>query len=741
MIGQNQGPGFRLRFSNTIRFRLLLTFLLIGILPVVVVASISAISQWQTGRAYAVEQLNMSASFKQAQIADWVARLHSELQAIALAVDVDSFARFIVTPASDTGVSTALVDDLEILLNRQAGRSGIFSAFFVINLEGRMVFSLGELDTRQLYQNQPFFQGGLVQRSVYLFGDDRVVVVQPLLDPQEQTFGVFGGLVNMDQLEDMMSAQAFLAENVENYMVNQDRIAFAGIGSPEQRIYVETPGSLEAIAGLNGMGTYQNYRGVTVIGVYRWLPELQAALLIEVPRADALRAVWVTLIANVVVGMAVLVVAVVVALTTTQRIARPISALVGTARRIALGERGLVAEIERMDEIGALGQAFNSMTAQLRDLVSELEVRVEERTRALAQRTAYLEATAEVGRTVSSILDLDQLRRQVAELIRDRFGLYYVGLFQIDGSGEWAVLQAGTGEYGRRMLARGHRIRVGEGMVGWCVANDQIRVASDVGQDGVRVSAVELPDTRSEAALPLRSQGRVVGALSVQSERVGVFDQDALVALQTMADQVAVAIYNARLFAQVQDALGAARRAYGEMSSRAWIDLLHGGGQVAFRSDDRGVMRLAQASAPEVEQALREGRTITQSIQDVSQGSQISRARGGATLAIPIRIGDEMIGVLNTFKPAEQGEWTEQQISWLEDVTEQLSYALEAARFYQQTQLREIRERQIREIGANMQARVSLDALMQTAVADLARALNVPSAFVQLSTQGRISEE
>lgn len=742
MIGQNRETGLRVRFTSTIRFRLLLTCLLIGILPVVVVASISAISQWRTGRDHAIEQLDLIASFQEAQIDDWAAQLLQDLQVSAVETDLDAFAQFIITPTSESGVSTVLVDDLKIRLLRQAERSGgILSEFFILNMDGRMVFQVGGLDTRRLYQNQSFFQGGLLERAVYMFGEDRVAVVQPILGAQGQTMGVFGGLADMSRLDGLVSMQVLPSEKAQIYLVNANYVAFSGIGTSEQRIYVPSFGAVEALKGGGGSATYHDYGGKIVIGVYRWLPLLRAALLVEVSRADALRPVWTTLFVNIAVGVVVLAVAVVVALTTTQQIARPISNLVDTARRIALGERELAAQIERADEIGVLGQAFNSMTAQLREVVDELEMRVQERTYALAQRTAYLEATAEVGRTISSILDLDRLRQQVVELIRERFGLYYVGLFQVDDSGEWAILQAGTGDYGRRMLARGHRIRIGEGMVGWCVTNNQIRVASDAGQDGVRLDTPELPNTRSEAALPLRSHERVIGALSVQSERVDAFDQDALIALQTMADQVAVAIYNARLFAQVQDALQVAQRAYGDLSHRAWIDLLHGGGQVAFRSDEQGVMRLEQVSSAEIEQALLQGRTIVQIQQDSPQERRVSRTRGGSTLTIPIRIGSEAIGVLNTFKPVEQGEWTAQQIAWLENVVEQLSYALEAARLYQQTQVREIRERQIREIGANMQARVSLDALMQTAVADLARVLNVPSAFVQLSTQTRITEE
>ena len=116
-------------------------------------------------------------------------------------------------------------------------------------------------------------------------------------------------------------------------------------------------------------------------------------------------------------------------------------------------------------------------------------------------------------------------------MIRERFGLYYVGLFELDPGGEWAILRAGTGEAGSAMLARGHRIRVAEGMIGWSVEHGQSRVALAADEDAVRLATAELPETRSEAALPLRSRGRVRGALTVQHRQPGAFDPDTLAVL------------------------------------------------------------------------------------------------------------------------------------------------------------------------------------------------------------------
>ena len=98
------------------------------------------------------------------------------------------------------------------------------------------------------------------------------------------------------------------------------------------------------------------------------------------------------------------------------------------------------------------------------------------------------------------------------------------------------------------MLKNKHRIKVGEGMIGWCVANNRARIALDVGMDAVRFDNPELPDIRSECALPLRSRSKVLGALTVQSNETSAFDQDTITALQTMADQVAIGLENARLF-------------------------------------------------------------------------------------------------------------------------------------------------------------------------------------------------
>ncbi|MBC7225968.1 MAG: GAF domain-containing protein [Thermoflexales bacterium] len=179
------------------------------------------------------------------------------------------------------------------------------------------------------------------------------------------------------------------------------------------------------------------------------------------------------------------------------------------------------------------------------------------------RRAAQLATAAEVSAAASSILSLEELLPQAAELIRQRFDLYYVGIFLLDEAGRWAVLRAGTGEAGKQMLEMGHKLEVGgRSMIGWCTANAKARIALDVGVEAIRFDNPLLPHTRSEMALPLISRGRVIGAMTIQSDRPAAFTEEDITALQTMADQLATAIENARLFAETSQSLTETRELF-----------------------------------------------------------------------------------------------------------------------------------------------------------------------------------
>ena len=223
----------------------------------------------------------------------------------------------------------------------------------------------------------------------------------------------------------------------------------------------------------------------------------------------------------------------------------------------------------------------------------------------------------------------------------------------------------------------------------------------------MRLATEELPDTRSEAALALRSRGQVLGALTVQSDQLGAFDEQTVAVLQTMADQVAVAIDNARLYDESRTALEAERRAYGAQSRAAWAEHLRVRPNVGYYCD---------------------GNVVT----PVSEPDQAPDSEESPAFSVPIKLRGDVIGVLDTHKPADTGEWTADDLTTLETLAQQVGQALEGARLYQDTQRRAVREQLTGHIADKMRRAADMESLMQTTIEEVASALGASSAFVQV---------
>ena len=240
----------------------------------------------------------------------------------------------------------------------------------------------------------------------------------------------------------------------------------------------------------------------------------------------------------------------------SRQFSKPIIDMTHVAEKIADGDLTVQTEVRSTDEIGTLGTAFNSMTTQLRDLVETLETRVRERTQQLAVqneslqlRSRQLQTVAEVARSIVSTREVDNLLNQVTRLVSDRFGFYHAGIFLLDEKNEYAVLRAANSEGGRRMLDRRHRLRVGQvGIVGYVTGSGEPRIATDVGEDAVFFNNPDLPETRSEMALPLKLGGMIIGALDVQSKESNSFTEADVNLFTTLADQISVAIENANAY-------------------------------------------------------------------------------------------------------------------------------------------------------------------------------------------------
>ncbi|MEJ5239996.1 MAG: GAF domain-containing protein [Anaerolineales bacterium] len=413
----------------------------------------------------------------------------------------------------------------------------------------------------------------------------------------------------------------------------------------------------------------------------------------------------------------------------SEAIVRPLRQLRDAAQRVQQGDLNINLVVQSRDETGVLAEAFTQMVQRTRDVLNNLEARVQERTLALAERSSYLQAVADVGRLIFSLRDPQALIARVVEIIRSRFGLYYVGLFEVDGSGEWAVLRAGTGEAGKAMLARGHRIRIGSGMIGWSIAHNQPRIAQQAELDAVRLRTPELPETRSEAALPLRTRSGVIGALTIQSARPNAFNPDNLAIFQVLADLVASALENAHLYAEMENVVHSLEHVFAERVRSTLEEYFHAHGSVTYRSDGTQVWEDPRAWHAEMEEALKRGEPVIGE-QTLYEQEMIY------PLALPILLRGQAVGVLRTYKPAEKGPWTSQEVRVLQNILDQIALTLEASQLFEQTQQRAIYEHILSEITGKVWSASGVEGILQTAVRELGRALNAGEIEIALTEDG-----
>jgi GAF domain-containing protein len=307
-----------------------------------------------------------------------------------------------------------------------------------------------------------------------------------------------------------------------------------------------------------------------------------------------------------------------------------------------------------------------------------------------------LHTAADISRSISGTLVTHKLLQEAVDLILNRFELYYVGIFFADASERYAVLEAGTGDAGKAMIADRHKLPIAESsMVGWTIIHRQARIALDVGQEAVRFANPHLPNTRSEMALPLISKDRAIGALSVQSEKPEAFNQEDIIVLQNIADTLATAVENARLFEETQHNLEELRA-----SQRAYVTKSWSGTAKEHQGYDYSAM--ADELAP---------------------GAEVS------SIDVPLVLREQVIGQLHL---EGQQDWTPEERSLVEAVATQAALAMENARLLDESRQMALRERIAAEITGKVWASPNTDFILQTAIKELGRALRADEATIEL---------
>jgi PAS domain S-box-containing protein len=297
----------------------------------------------------------------------------------------------------------------------------------------------------------------------------------------------------------------------------------------------------------------------------------------------------------------------------------------------------------------------------------------------LKRRARQLQMVAEVSREAIAILDVRQLLDRVVNLVSDGFGFYHTGIFLLDDAGQYVVLRTASSEGGQRMLERGHSLLVGQtGVVGHAAATNEPRIAFDVGEDAVLFDNPDLPATRSEMALPLSVRGGVIGVLDVQSTEPSAFVEEDIAVLRILADQLAIAIENARLIERSGAQLRELSLMHGEYSASAWADLASPERSQVYVYDRVDVRPVEESPSQALDKALESGKVVTHA------GSEADEA----VLAMPLKVRGRTIGAIGVQEIGDGREWSPQEMALVEAVSDQVAVALDSARLFAEARIR-----------------------------------------------------
>jgi two-component sensor histidine kinase/PAS domain-containing protein/HAMP domain-containing protein len=363
--------------KGTIKSRLLVAFILLVLLPTSAVTLTNAILDFSKGKELIKNQLFSVATIKASQVNDWVDLLERDLRIILAIVHLKEF--------SDKFHNKKLYPHSELELkyfqqnlNKIFQTSGSFEEIFFLSPSGSVILSTDEKRIGQFRGGEPYFSEGIKRPGVHVqthaFSTNhrninQVIAVHPVYNNGGELIGVLCGQANMTRLQEIISAITGPGDIAKTYLVGKNRVLLIDSRLPDHypgNIFVSSNGINTAIdRHESGSGIYKDFRGVSVLGVYLWVPKIEVALLSEMYKSEAFTAIYVMLAINISMGLFALILAIIFSIFFARGIADPLSELATTATCIAAGKLYMNVQQDRKDEIGVLYRAFNRMADQM----------------------------------------------------------------------------------------------------------------------------------------------------------------------------------------------------------------------------------------------------------------------------------------------------------------------------------------------------------------------------------------
>ena len=607
-----------MRFLRRGLMRKLLAYsLLLSLVPLAIVGYLAYHNGRQALQKQVADHLTSVAILKEAEINSWIGKEQEEIELLAsLAVIRENLIPLLSQdkPGRDYG---AAYENIANYLKTIEEKERDFLELFLLSAdEGKVLVSTDRKQEGKYKEDRPYFVGG--RKGVYVqnvyhsltLGAPAMTIAAPIKDESGQVISVLVGRVNPEGLSEIMGERSGLGETGETYLVNKYNYFVTESrfepGYPF-RHGIYTLGVEEALRGNNGTGLYEDYRGMPVIGAYRWMEDRELALLAEMDQAEAFAPIRrmrdVMLVIAAVLALAVLF----AGLISTRAITVPILKLVSAAEAIGRGELEQRVKVRTQDEIGRLADVFNQMALDLRRSRAEvveysryLEGKVAERTRELEEankdleetrdallymledinevnaelqqakaqleeygqtledkveeRTKELSALNAIAATVSESLDLEEILDAALDKVLELMGVEAGEVFLVEEESRDLVLARHRGLF-PDSFREITRFKPGEGFLGRVAQSGQLLVTTDLAGDlrFLHPGVIEA-GFGSFACIPLKAKDKVVGTLDVAAVGRRPFSAEDIALLTGIGHQIGVAIENAQLFEETKEA-------------------------------------------------------------------------------------------------------------------------------------------------------------------------------------------
>jgi len=733
------------RFRGKIQRTFLMVFMPLSLLPVIIIGSIV----FFRARDVLVEQIHVqvvnSLDIAASEIDNWATNSQIRLESIFRSAETQAALNRVFLPYAST--EPTFTSDRDTILSRlislNEGHVGIgFRDFMVLSSTGEILISTQESWEGDYLNDVPYKKiysetaGTFLEYDLAPLAVDEILILSHVpYQGANSPNGYIIGILSPNTLQEILTSVTKFQPFTRSYLPLNKQV-FIGLDPYVEELSTITPSqsqidtllplldelitsSPETSVNIN----VRSFDDIQVITSVKWLSSLSTGMVVEIPQSVAFQNLQ-TLTPYTFYSLVVTVVFLSIVIGLAARgFSRPLMTLTETTRKFSRGNWDSRAPESRNDELGLLSYTFNHMADELSTLYQSLSTQVEEQTNELHNRSAQLEATAQVAREAAAIHDLDTLLSQSTELISQNFGFYHAAIFLLDDEKEFAILQAANSDGGHRMLERGHKLAVGQtGVVGLVADTGIPRIALDVGEDIHFFGNPNLPETRSEIALPLKTQDEIIGILDVQSKIPGAFTDSDVEVLQIMADQIALAIENARLIEQSEQTVRQLSVLYNQRLQEGWYHALSGQTK-AFHFDR---VRVKSASKDLID-AYAGGNNNKVEVHRSNEGQQI--------MTIPINLREQNLGNFVLRRNPGEPTWTKEDQDLAQEVSSQIAIALENARLLEESQRRATQEEILSQASAKFSQSLNIDTVLQMAVRELGQLSGVSEVTVELSEE------